>query len=157
MSTRASSAPLPNGHRAASASPISRGPVSATSLNPRSALRPVPRCVLSRLYPVSERVFTTRPRDDCAYHSLTYFVMTRPKVPDDKRQRTAQACDSCKRRKQKVRCLFDLSYLSSPVLCRPRFERLRYPISFVLLAGSMSAPSHNSSYKHPALGYQIMP
>ncbi|KAL2188865.1 hypothetical protein L209DRAFT_751991 [Thermothelomyces heterothallicus CBS 203.75] len=29
--------------------------------------------------------------------------MTRPKVPDDKRQRTAQACDSCKRRKQKVR------------------------------------------------------
>ncbi|KAK4243766.1 fungal-specific transcription factor domain-containing protein [Corynascus novoguineensis] len=27
--------------------------------------------------------------------------MTRPKVPDDKRQRTAQACDSCKRRKQK--------------------------------------------------------
>lgn len=30
--------------------------------------------------------------------------MTRPKVPDDKRQRTAQACDSCKRRKQKVGC-----------------------------------------------------
>lgn len=28
--------------------------------------------------------------------------MTRPKVDDDKRQRTAQACDSCKRRKQKV-------------------------------------------------------
>ena len=28
--------------------------------------------------------------------------MTRPKVPDDKRQRTAQACDMCKRRKQKV-------------------------------------------------------
>ncbi|KAK0381486.1 fungal specific transcription factor domain-containing protein [Colletotrichum limetticola] len=27
--------------------------------------------------------------------------MTRPKVPDDKRQRTAQACDTCKRRKQK--------------------------------------------------------
>ncbi|KAK3333970.1 hypothetical protein B0T19DRAFT_142676 [Cercophora scortea] len=27
--------------------------------------------------------------------------MTRPKVPDDKRQRTAQACESCKRRKQK--------------------------------------------------------
>ncbi|OIW33450.1 hypothetical protein CONLIGDRAFT_178633 [Coniochaeta ligniaria NRRL 30616] len=27
--------------------------------------------------------------------------MTRPKVPDEKRQRTAQACDSCKRRKQK--------------------------------------------------------
>jgi ribosomal protein L37AE/L43A len=27
--------------------------------------------------------------------------MTRPRVPDDKRQRTAQACDSCKRRKQK--------------------------------------------------------
>ncbi|KAI0014088.1 fungal-specific transcription factor domain-containing protein [Xylariaceae sp. FL0662B] len=27
--------------------------------------------------------------------------MTRPKVPHDKRQRTAQACDSCKRRKQK--------------------------------------------------------
>lgn len=29
-------------------------------------------------------------------------VMTRPRVPDDKRQRTARACDSCKRRKQKV-------------------------------------------------------
>ncbi|KAG0646782.1 Filamentous growth regulator 27 [Hyphodiscus hymeniophilus] len=28
--------------------------------------------------------------------------MTRPKVDPDKRQRTAQACDSCKRRKQKV-------------------------------------------------------
>ncbi|OLN94013.1 hypothetical protein CCHL11_03453 [Colletotrichum chlorophyti] len=28
--------------------------------------------------------------------------MTRPKVPFDKRQRTAQACDTCKRRKQKV-------------------------------------------------------
>ncbi|KAK5990037.1 Filamentous growth regulator 27-like protein [Cladobotryum mycophilum] len=27
--------------------------------------------------------------------------MTRPRVPDDKRQRTARACDSCKRRKQK--------------------------------------------------------
>ncbi|KAL0473551.1 hypothetical protein QR685DRAFT_434424 [Neurospora intermedia] len=83
--------------------------------------------------------------------------MTRPKVPDDKRQRTAQACDSCKRRKQKVRCLFDLFCLLSLVLCRPRFERLRYPISFMLLAGSMSVPSHNSSYKHPTLGYQIMP
>ncbi len=29
--------------------------------------------------------------------------MTRPKVDPDKRQRTAQACDSCKRRKQKVK------------------------------------------------------
>ncbi|CCF46164.1 hypothetical protein CH063_15007 [Colletotrichum higginsianum] len=28
--------------------------------------------------------------------------MTRPKVPEDKRQRTAQACDTCKRRKQKL-------------------------------------------------------
>lgn len=28
--------------------------------------------------------------------------MTRPKVDPDKRQRTACACDSCKRRKQKV-------------------------------------------------------
>lgn len=28
-------------------------------------------------------------------------TMTRPKVPDDKRIRTAQACESCKRRKQK--------------------------------------------------------
>ncbi|KAI1378225.1 hypothetical protein F4677DRAFT_387110 [Hypoxylon crocopeplum] len=28
-------------------------------------------------------------------------IMTRPKVDPDKRQRTAQACDSCKRRKQK--------------------------------------------------------
>lgn len=30
-------------------------------------------------------------------------IMTRPKVPEDKRQRIAQACDTCKRRKQKVR------------------------------------------------------
>ncbi|KAI0816555.1 fungal-specific transcription factor domain-containing protein [Xylaria sp. FL0064] len=29
------------------------------------------------------------------------IIMTRPKVDPDKRQRTAQACDSCKRRKQK--------------------------------------------------------
>lgn len=29
-------------------------------------------------------------------------IMTRPKVSEDKRQRTAHACDSCKRRKQKV-------------------------------------------------------
>lgn len=36
--------------------------------------------------------------------------MTRPKVPDEKRQRTAQACDSCKRRKQKVR-RFHVNYL----------------------------------------------
>jgi hypothetical protein len=28
--------------------------------------------------------------------------MTRPKVPEERRQRTAQACDTCKRRKQKV-------------------------------------------------------
>ncbi|KAH6627814.1 hypothetical protein F5144DRAFT_285475 [Chaetomium tenue] len=40
--------------------------------------------------------------------------MTRPKVPDDKRQRTAQACDSCKRRKQKVGTLFFLFWLFSP-------------------------------------------
>lgn len=43
--------------------------------------------------------------------------MTRPKVPDDKRQRTAQACDSCKRRKQKVgSCVlfyFIFNYLTS--------------------------------------------
>lgn len=31
--------------------------------------------------------------------------MTRPKVPPDQRQRTAQACESCKRRKQKARHL----------------------------------------------------
>lgn len=29
-------------------------------------------------------------------------AMTRPKVPPDQRQRTAQACESCKRRKQKA-------------------------------------------------------
>jgi len=32
----------------------------------------------------------------------TYQTMTRPKVDPDKRIRTAQACESCKRRKQKV-------------------------------------------------------
>ncbi|KAI7782959.1 fungal specific transcription factor [Diaporthe eres] len=36
--------------------------------------------------------------------------MTRPKVPDDKRIRTAQACESCKRRKQKRNLVCD--YLS---------------------------------------------
>lgn len=41
--------------------------------------------------------------------------MTRPKVPDEKRQRTAQACDSCKRRKQKVShifptCLYSIAF-----------------------------------------------
>ncbi|KAK3388209.1 hypothetical protein B0T20DRAFT_365469 [Sordaria brevicollis] len=48
--------------------------------------------------------------------------MTRPKVPDDKRQRTAQACDSCKRRKQKVRCLSNLFCLLSRLLRHPRIE-----------------------------------
>ncbi len=49
--------------------------------------------------------------------------MTRPKVPDDKRQRTAQACDSCKRRKQKVGCCcsstshFCFSSSPSPLRC----------------------------------------
>lgn len=39
--------------------------------------------------------------------------MTRPKVPDDKRIRTAQACESCKRRKQKVSLPFPrLVYLA---------------------------------------------
>ncbi|KAI3539220.1 hypothetical protein CPAR01_15239 [Colletotrichum paranaense] len=44
--------------------------------------------------------------------------MTRPKVPDDKRQRTAQACDTCKRRKQKVSILFSPSptFLVHPTL-----------------------------------------
>ena len=47
--------------------------------------------------------------------------MTRPRVPDDKRQRTAQACDSCKRRKQKVSYgLVSFPYpLARPVLLRP--------------------------------------
>jgi hypothetical protein len=40
-------------------------------------------------------------------------AMTRPKVPPDQRQRTAQACESCKRRKQKVASLTHLHlYLS---------------------------------------------
>ena len=48
--------------------------------------------------------------------------MTRPKVPDDKRQRTAQACDTCKRRKQKVS---SLSYFVLSVLFSFRFHRRR--------------------------------
>ncbi|KAF6834286.1 hypothetical protein CMUS01_06217 [Colletotrichum musicola] len=43
--------------------------------------------------------------------------MTRPKVPEDKRQRTAQACDTCKRRKQKVSVTF-----SSHIPCLPPSE-----------------------------------
>lgn len=35
-----------------------------------------------------------------------YDAMTRPRVPPDQRQRTAQACESCKRRKQKASQLF---------------------------------------------------
>lgn len=35
--------------------------------------------------------------------------MTRPKVSPDKRQRTAQACESCKRRKQKVSQIIQVS------------------------------------------------
>ncbi|KAF2001770.1 hypothetical protein P154DRAFT_160419 [Amniculicola lignicola CBS 123094] len=34
--------------------------------------------------------------------------MTRPKVPPEQRQRTAQACESCKRRKQKASRAFIL-------------------------------------------------
>ncbi|KAF6818913.1 hypothetical protein CSOJ01_01570 [Colletotrichum sojae] len=41
--------------------------------------------------------------------------MTRPKVPEDKRQRTAQACDTCKRRKQKVSATFPTSHVSHPL------------------------------------------
>lgn len=46
-------------------------------------------------YPASQEGYLSD-----AQHPLP--VMTRPRVPDDKRQRTARACDSCKRRKQKV-------------------------------------------------------
>lgn len=35
-------------------------------------------------------------------HSTFRSRMARPRVPDEKRQRTARACDCCKRRKQKV-------------------------------------------------------
>jgi hypothetical protein len=35
-----------------------------------------------------------------------YCIMTRPKVDPAKRQRIAQACDACKRRKQKVRASY---------------------------------------------------
>lgn len=45
--------------------------------------------------------------------------MTRPKVPPEARQRIAQACDSCKRRKQKV--LLDRPhYASASVFCNAR-------------------------------------
>lgn len=46
--------------------------------------------------------------------------MTRPKVPPDQRQRIAQACDSCKRRKQKVPIFItflDNYYPSQPPTC----------------------------------------
>lgn len=42
-------------------------------------------------------------------------TMTRPKVDPDKRQRTANACDSCKRRKQKV-CRFRCHYNPSSMV-----------------------------------------
>lgn len=63
--------------------------------------------------------------------------MPRPKVPDDKRQRIAQACDSCKRRKQKVRTFNANSPPSriielSPMLHLPPWCFLKYG----LLSGS---------------------
>lgn len=48
------------------------------------------------------------PPDRC-----TVAAMTRPKVPDDKRQRTAQACETCKRRKQKVRVQAEVARVSA--------------------------------------------
>lgn len=61
--------------------------------------------------------------------------MTRPKVPDDKRIRTAQACESCKRRKQKVSIsspyvLSDLEHWGSAQLCTLfSFRPARHPFS----------------------------
>ncbi|KAL0931764.1 uncharacterized protein CTRU02_212717 [Colletotrichum truncatum] len=54
--------------------------------------------------------------------------MTRPKVPEDKRQRTAQACDTCKRRKQKVStCLFYVPV--SPPRSLPETQTMLSPLS----------------------------
>lgn len=60
-------------------------------------------------------------------------VMTRPRVPDDKRQRTARACDSCKRRKQKV-SLQIISHIS--FIWPPDTWTLEVVISFCTLRGT---------------------
>lgn len=62
--------------------------------------------------------------------------MTRPKVPDDKRIRTAQACESCKRRKQKVSILSSLSHIG--ILKRQNLTPIMS--SFVPHADALSFP-----------------
>lgn len=59
---------------------------------------------VSQRYPSVSSSASVRLSAYLAGGSTTHLspLMTRPRVPDDKRQRTARACDSCKRRKQKV-------------------------------------------------------
>lgn len=54
--------------------------------------------------------------------------MTRPKVPDDKRIRTAQACESCKRRKQKVSLPFFLIFVCCYIMSA---SRANHPLLFL--------------------------
>lgn len=64
--------------------------------------------------------------------------MTRPKVPDDKRIRTAQACESCKRRKQKVSLPFFLIFVCCYIMSAHRANHLPLsparPLSLLFLS-----------------------
>ncbi|KAK3322503.1 fungal-specific transcription factor domain-containing protein [Apodospora peruviana] len=98
--------------------------------------------------------------------------MTRPKVPDDKRQRTAQACESCKRRKQKcnglnpchtcirrkLTCSYTPTNASDHVageLCGSPTKRRHIetsPTSFrATIDASQTSPAHNGSHESPRL------
>ncbi|KAF2114421.1 fungal-specific transcription factor domain-containing protein [Lophiotrema nucula] len=83
--------------------------------------------------------------------------MTRPKVPPEQRQRTAQACESCKRRKQKCNglcpcntcekrkftCIYSDRDASSPSDSQPRKKR-------ALDDGSDSQANDNSAANTPS-------
>jgi hypothetical protein len=85
--------------------------------------------------------------------------MTRPKVPDDKRQRTAQACDTCKRRKQKVRsnsgyfvlaAMFSFRHSSAPPFALLSHSHCGY--FFLHLCHRMCPAAHTPSFLTILLG-----
>ena len=110
-------------------------PISDSALNGEFSTSQAPRSLTGRLSPYPSLESSIAPASD-AYCSISQsstacirssirtpiktpidlcFVilsaMTRPKVPPDQRQRTAQACESCKRRKQKASC-FNLRWIT---------------------------------------------
>lgn len=129
--------------------PSSSGPLptEAPSRRPRDqgihAWRASPCCDLCRLFLSTARVFRQ--------------TMTRPKVPDDKRIRTAQACESCKRRKQKVR-LFLSRILLLPCPFRSRcFPCLSSPVpNFVGLATTQCTAGPIAAGQTPERRFELL-